>query len=187
MFPQHDKQVCQHRQHRRGTGAGDSLQVPEENFGEGTARPEIITADAQFSLPFTLASQPLRVTSLVRAQWNQTPLVPQDRFAIGSRYTVRGFDGESVLSADRGWLLRNDLGWQPGQWGQELYLGVDYGQVSGPSSAGLLGTRLSGAALGVRGGYRQFAYDVFAGTPIERPDGFETASTSAGFSMSLSF
>ncbi len=173
--------------YRRGTGAGDSLQAPEENFGEGTARPEIITADAQFNLPFALASQPLRVTSLIRAQWNQTPLVPQDRFSIGSRYTVRGFDGESVLSADRGWLVRNDLGWQPGQWGQELYLGVDYGQVSGPSSAMLLGTRLSGAAIGLRGGYRQFAYDVFAGTPIERPEGFETASTSAGFSMSLSF
>ncbi|WP_301102652.1 ShlB/FhaC/HecB family hemolysin secretion/activation protein [Propionivibrio sp.] len=26
--------------------------------------------------------------------------MPQDRFSIGGRYTVRGFDGESVLMAD---------------------------------------------------------------------------------------
>ena len=38
----------------------------------------------------------------------------QDRFAIGGRYTVRGYDGEASLSAERGWLLRNDLSWAVG-------------------------------------------------------------------------
>lgn len=49
-------------------------------------------------------------SGLIRAQWNRTPLTPQDRFAIGGRYTVRGFDGETSLMGERGWLLRNDIG-----------------------------------------------------------------------------
>src|SRR3990167_7789682 len=169
--------------YRRGTGADDALPAPEELFDEGTSRSEIFTLDAGFNLPFALGGVPLLYGNRWRAQWNGTPLVPQDRFSIGGRYTVRGFDGESLLAADRGWLVRNDLGWQPGSNGQEIYLGLDYGEVSGPSSERLLGTALSGAVLGVRGGYKAMAYDLFAGRPITRPEGFSTAQNTAGFNL----
>src|SRR5690606_18647598 len=98
----------------------------------------------RFYLPFQLAEQVMRWNMLWRAQWNRTPLVPQDNFSIGGRYTVRGFDGESVLAADRGWLLRNELGWRPGASGQEIYLGIDYGEVSGDDTHNLPGTYLGG-------------------------------------------
>ncbi|MCL6484442.1 MAG: ShlB/FhaC/HecB family hemolysin secretion/activation protein, partial [Janthinobacterium lividum] len=97
-------------QYRRGTGAMDALAAPEEAFGDGTSRFKLILADAALSAPFTLAGQPLRYSGSWRMQHNRTPLVPQDRFAIGGRYTVRGYDGESSLSAERGWLLRNEVG-----------------------------------------------------------------------------
>ena len=71
--------------YRHGTGAFNSMRAPEENFGEGTSRPEIIMADAQLNVPFKIASQNMRYNASWRAQWNRTPLVPQDRFAIGSR------------------------------------------------------------------------------------------------------
>jgi len=173
--------------YRRGTGAFNALPAPEESFDEGTSRPQIITADAQLSAPFTVGEQQVRYTATWRAQWNGTPLVPQDRFAIGGRYTVRGFDGESQLSADSGWLIRNDLGFALGQTGQELYLGVDYGQVSGPSSKNLVGTALSGAVVGLRGNVRGLSYDVFVGAPLSKPSGFQTSSSVAGFSLNLSF
>ena len=173
--------------YRRGTGAMEALHAPEENFDEGTSRPKLVTFDGQLSLPFSLGEQRLRYSSAWRAQWNRTPLVPQDRFSIGGRYTVRGFDGESVLSSDRGWIVRNDLGIAIGQNGQELYLGVDYGEVSGPSSDTLIGKRLAGAALGLRGSYKNFSYDVFVGKPLKKPDGFETKSTVAGFNVNWSF
>jgi hemolysin activation/secretion protein len=168
--------------YRRGTGAYDAIPAPEENFNEGTARPKIVTADASFVLPFGLGSQLFRYSATYRAQWNSTPLVPQDRFSIGGRYSVRGFDGEVTLSAERGWLLRNDLGLALGDTGQELYLGFDYGHVGGSSAEFLLGTHLAGAVLGLRGGYKGFHYDVFAGTPISKPDGFE-AGRSVGFNL----
>ena len=121
--------------YRRGTGAFGSLPAPEEMFGEGTSRMRIFTADVSLNAPFQLADQRLRYSALWRAQWNRTPLTPQDRFAIGGRYTVRGFDGEMNLMGERGWLLRNDIGWaiptSSGPSGAELYVGIDHGEVGG--------------------------------------------------------
>ncbi len=169
--------------YRQGTGAFDSLPAPEEAFGEGTSRMRIVTADARFGVPFRLGAQSLRYGAALRAQWQRTPLVPQDRFAIGGRYTVRGFDGETLLSADRGWLIRNDLGLNLGGSGTELYLGLDYGEVGGPSSRLLPGTRLAGAVVGWRGQFERLNFDVFAGTPVSRPDGFRSPSTVLGFNL----
>lgn len=173
--------------YRRGTGARDALPAPEEAFGEGVSRPQILSAETQLVLPFTLGGQSLRYSGNWRAQWNRTPLVPQDRFAIGGRYTVRGFDGESLLSAERGWLIRNDVGVALGASGTELYLGLDYGKVGGPSSGLLLGTHLAGGVAGWRGQYRQLNFDTFIGKPIDKPDGFRTAATISGFNFNWSF
>lgn len=172
---------------RRGTGAFAALHAPEEAFDEGTARPRILSANSQLSVPFKLGEQRLRYSGHWRAQWNKTPLVPQDRFSIGGRYTVRGFDGESVLLAERGWLVRNDLGLALGDSGQELYAGVDLGRVGGRSAEQLIGKGLSGAVLGLRGGYRELSYEFFAGRPLYRPEGFKTARVTAGFNLTLSF
>ncbi len=173
--------------YRRGTGMLDALHAPEEALDEGTARPEIITADAALNLPFTLAGQQLRYNGNWRGQWNKSPLIPQDRFAIGGRYTVRGFDGESILSAERGWLIRNDLGLTLGNTGQEAYLGIDYGQVDGPSSDLLVGKHLAGAVLGLRGGYKGFYWDMFAGGSLDKPQGFKPAKGVAGFNLSWTY
>jgi len=173
--------------YRHGTGAFDALTAPEDAFGEGASRPKVWNADVSLSVPFQLAQQNLRYLGALRAQWNETPLVPQDRFAIGGRYSVRGFDGAMILSADRGWTLRNDVGLILGGSGQELYLGLDYGEVGGQSSQYLVGTKLAGTVLGLRGGILGGSYDIFVGQPIKKPDGFRTANTTAGFSLNWSY
>ncbi len=178
---------------RQGTGAWGALHAPEEPFGEGTARPRMVLADAALNHPFALGGQRLRFNAVWRAQRNRTPLVPQDRFAIGGRHTVRGFDGESVLSAERGWLLRNDLGWALGDSGQELYFGIDHGRVGGASADLLVGRKLTGAVFGLRGGVSgiggmsSFNYDLFVGQPVKKPEGFKTARTTAGFNLNWTF
>jgi hemolysin activation/secretion protein len=173
--------------HKRGTGAFSAIPAPEEGFDEGTSRMRISTLDVNLSAPFSLGSQKLRYGGTLKVQRNGTLLTPQDRFAIGGRYTVRGFDGESSLSAERGWTVRNDLGWSLGDSGQEAYVGLDYGSLSGPTTEFLVGRHLSGAVLGVRGNVKQLNYDVFIGKPISQPEYFRTASVTAGFSLSASF
>jgi hemolysin activation/secretion protein len=173
--------------YRHGTGAFSSLPAPEEATGEGTSRPSIVHAGVQLNLPFALASQRWRYVGSFRRQWARTALVPQDRFSIGGVYTVRGFDGENVLTADSGWLMRNDLGLALGASGQEVYLGIDYGQVTGPHSQDLIGTRLCGAVLGLRGFTKGMSYDMFWGLPLSKPTGFQTASSTVGLSVNWSF
>lgn len=172
--------------YRRGTGAFNALPAPEEAFGEGTSRLKLMTADLRLTVPFQVAQQQLRYTGSWRAQWNRTPLVPQDRFAIGGRYTVRGFDGEVSLSGERGWLLRNDIALSLGGR-REAYVGVDYGHVSGPSAQWQLGDYLAGAVLGLRGAAGHASWELFVGAPVREPDGFPSAYTTTGFNLGWSY
>ncbi|WP_185868043.1 ShlB/FhaC/HecB family hemolysin secretion/activation protein [Variovorax sp. DXTD-1] len=172
---------------KHGTGGFGSIAAPEEEFGEGTSRMKLYTAEVSLNAPFKLGAQKLRYSGLIRAQWNRTPLTPQDRFSIGGRYTVRGFDGETSLMGERGWLIRNDVGWAMGQSGAELYVGADYGHVGGRSTADLLGRSLAGAVVGVRGQWSKLSYDFFVGAPISKPEGYRTAKTTFGFNLNASF
>ncbi|ANJ68358.1 hypothetical protein A9404_07900 [Halothiobacillus diazotrophicus] len=172
--------------YRWGTGARGAIPAPESAFGEGTAKPRIETAALALNVPFEWGAEQLRYRTEMQAQWSQTVLIPQDRFAIGGRYTVRGFSGESLLSAEHGLLIRNDLGLVLGPYG-ELYIGVDYGQVSGPSARWLPGKRLAGGVLGVRGGFKGLSYDVFAGHAIAKPAGFPADGMVAGFRLGWTF
>ncbi|ADU38104.1 ShlB/FhaC/HecB family hemolysin secretion/activation protein [Variovorax paradoxus] len=173
--------------YKRGTGGFGSRVAPEEEFGEGTSRLKLYTADVTLNAPFKLGEQKLRYSGLIRAQWNRTPLTPQDRFAIGGRYTVRGFDGETSLLGERGMLIRNDIGWAMGQSGAELYAGMDYGHVGGRSTVDLLGRSLAGAVVGVRGQWSRLSYDFFVGAPIRKPEGYRTAKVTLGFNLNVSF
>ncbi|RUS67728.1 Hemolysin transporter protein ShlB [Saezia sanguinis] len=178
--------------YRRGTGANRAIRAPEEAYGGGTSRMEIINLNATLSAPVQIANQSFRYFGTLRSQWNGTPLTSQDQFSIGGRYTVRGFDGRVNLMGDRGWLIRNDFGWIVPNTNHELYLGVDYGEVSGPATQYQVGRSLSGAVIGLRGSiattqYGYFSYDVFTGTWLKKPSGFEASKYVAGFNLNLAF
>ncbi|MEB0141180.1 MULTISPECIES: ShlB/FhaC/HecB family hemolysin secretion/activation protein [unclassified Undibacterium] len=181
--------------YRHGTGARGALSAPEENFGNGTSRMQMLTADLQLSMPFMLKApwgqQALQYLVNFRGQNNYTPLTPQDRFSIGSRYSVRGFDGAQSLLSDSGWFIQNNLIVPLGQSGQSAYLGLDYGAVSGQSAALLIGKKLAGMVLGVRGevgtAVGRFNYDVFVGQAIYKPEGYITSPVTAGFNLNWSY
>lgn len=173
--------------YKRGTGAHGALRAPEEAFDEGTSRMQILTASVELNAPFMLGQQPWRFNSLWRAQWNQTPLVQQDKFSIGGRYTVRGFDGELTLSGERGWLWRNELAWNVMNKGQEWYLGVDTGLVRSSQEELQVGNRLTGGVVGLRGQLFGLNYDYFIGTPLQKPQGFRASHITTGFSVSYRF
>lgn len=171
---------------RRGTGALGALRAPEEASHNGSARSGILLGDAAITIPFALGEQPWRIYSSVRSQWSPNALTPQERMAIAGRYTVRGFDGEQMLSGERGLLWRNEIAWNLFSRGHELYLAADYGRVDGPGTRYLVGHQLAGSALGVRGAlWGRFSYDLFAGVPLYKPEGFHTSGATAGFSVSL--
>lgn len=173
--------------YRRGTGALGAIRAPEEEFGEGTSHFRIVHADFHLNIPFQLGEQPLRYSLYGRMQREQSRLLPQERFSIGGRHTVRGFDGESSLMGERGLLLRNELSIPLGQSKQEVYLGLDAGRVDGHTTRYLRGRDLAGAALGIRGVLWEVHYEFFAGVPLHKPDNFKTADAAAGFNFRYTF
>lgn len=136
---------------QRGTRWFGAQPAPEEIFGEATALSKILQMNASFNLPFTLAEQPFSYSFRYQRQLSNTPLTPQEQFAIGNRWTVRGFDGERTLNASNGWYIRNDLAWRTPLPEQELYLGMDYGEVGGAGSEYLVGRHLAGGLVGDSG------------------------------------
>ena len=173
--------------YKRGTGGNKSLPAPEEAFGEGTSRMQIFTAGVDFTYPFTIGKQPFRFNTSWNGQWNGTPLTQQDKFSIGGRYTVRGFDGELSLSGEKGWLWRNELGWNIANKGHELYLGIDRGKVHSSQEELQIGDSLMGGAIGLRGKLWGINYDYFVGVPIKKPEGFRTSHVTTGFNVSYRF
>ena len=172
--------------YQRGTGAMHALKAPEAVLGQGKSRPMIWSADVNFVQPFQFAKQPLQYRLNWRGQRTPSVLSPQDRFSIGGRYSVRGFDGEYSLAGDNGHLLQQELGWSGVIPNSQLYTGLDQGWISGPSAKNNAGQYLSGMVLGLRTYYKGVALDAFAGHGIQAPRGFEKGFNS-GFSLSWSY
>jgi len=180
--------------YQRGTRWVGALPAWEESYQDSTyatALSKILTWQAGLTTPFALGNQRLSYNIQYRRQMSNTPLTPQDEFAIGNRWTVRGFDGERTLSASRGWTVQNTLAWQTPLPAQELYLGADYGEVGGNSASqgGPLGRHLAGGVIGLRGAITpaSLSYDFFAGIPLSKPDGFKTDPVTYGFSVNWNY
>ncbi|WP_201447137.1 ShlB/FhaC/HecB family hemolysin secretion/activation protein [Burkholderia gladioli] len=170
--------------YRQGIGALGARDDSLAADGGPTYRYRMTVLDANLSVPFAIARQPFRYVTTFHGQYTGNTLYYIDDLTIGSRYTVRGFDGETMLAASRGFYWRNELQAPIGQSGQAIYVGLDYGRVWGPQPILLVGTQLAGAVIGVKGSvatrFGAYGYDLFAGTPVYRPSGFPTARITVG-------
>lgn len=162
---------------------------PRASDDYATALAKILTFSTALTTPFSVGAQTFQHRIEYRRQLSDTPLTPQDQFSIGGRYTVRGFDGERTLSSDSGWTVKNTLTWQTPIPNQALYVGVDYGHVSGHNTQWLIGRRLAGAAVGLQGAISPLnvSYDVSVGTPLSKPDGFKTDNATLAFSLNWAY
>lgn len=171
--------------YQHGTRWFGAQPAPEELTNEATALNKIIHFSTTLAVPFTLFNQSFNYSTQYKRQLAKTSLTAQDRFSIGGRWSVRGFDGELNLSADNGWAIRNDLSWFMPLNGRQFYLGADYGEVNGGHSNYLIGKHLAGGVIGMRGLIPKINlyYDLFIGRPFSKPDGFKTSTKTTGFNL----
>jgi hemolysin activation/secretion protein len=140
--------------------------------------------DATLSIPFELVKQPLKYSATLHAQYSDSPLYSTEWIAIGNRWTVRGFDGEYSLAAEKGWYLRNELETPLFSTNQSAYAALDAGRVFGANQPNLIGNDLAGAAIGMRGNlFKGAYYDAFVSCVLYKPQGFNTSEAAAGFSL----
>jgi len=167
-------------------GAGVRASLPQLSNAPGyvyaephwDGRSTLLLANAGLYLPFKGAGQSLAYQANGQLQHAKTAMVPADYFTLGSRYAVRGFDGQMTLAAENGWSWRNELSLKLGARAQQLYAGLDAGRVSGPSAQSLSGRMLVGAVAGWRGRiglpYMKASYDFSAGWPLKKPHVLKT-------------
>jgi hemolysin activation/secretion protein len=124
--------------------------------------------------PFSVAGVDAEFSTHISGQRAQNTLYGSEQILIGGIYSVRGFSVNS-LSGDHGWYSRNEIALRPvlplaGQaLPLRLYAGVDVGAVSN-RAADAPGGRLTGAVLGISGGWNRLTFDVFHARPLSQPD-----------------
>ncbi|WP_329742896.1 ShlB/FhaC/HecB family hemolysin secretion/activation protein [Dyella sp. A6] len=148
--------------------------------GGPTHRYGFATLDASLSTPFLMISTPWVWLSELHVQATGDHLYAEDDLTLGGRYTVRGYDGNTVLAGRHGYYWRNTLNLPIGSTGAQLYGGMDVGHVGGDSISGYASHSLSGAVLGVRGSRWGLSWDLFAGWPLQAPRGFPVRRPTAG-------
>lgn len=179
--------------YRRGVGAFNSLAAPEEEitdiFGnplpvEGYSRAPLWSADLRINYPFNLFNQAAQYRINWKGQYTPKVLVPQDRLYIGGRYSVRGFDGEIMLSGDNGHFLQQEININT-PLNSQVYLGIDHGWVTGKHS--IAGQRyLAGGVTGIRSYYQGLYLDAFVGHGLVTPQSIKKEFIT-GFSLNYSF
>lgn len=164
---------------QRGTAAFNAIIPAETLFNEGFIRTPIFRGNLQFNKPLQIKQQQLNYQAQFKAQYAHQPLVPSERFSIGGRYSVRGFDGERSLSGDIGASLRQEWAWTLPKASQnnahQFYFGVDAGWVKMKRKEQerlLAGHHLIGSAIGLKGQYKKVNYDLFTSYPIFQPKYF---------------
>lgn len=144
-----------------------------------TTRPNIWHGNAELNVPIHYLNNTFSYST--RLQWQTTPktALSIDQFSIGNRYSVRGFDGNIILQSESGYSLRNELrmngfGVMNDQLYLAPYLALDIGHIWGPSVHDSPFTTLAGAAIGLRAQGKFLSADFALGTPLYKPNDFET-------------
>ncbi|WP_371368278.1 hypothetical protein SRRS_19160 [Sporomusa rhizae] len=152
--------------------------------GQPTTKYEMYLLDLNLDIPLKIGKLQSAYSLNIRGQQTNDFIYGSEFFSIGGQYTVRGFDGEQTLSAENGFIIRNEIK-LPVNRHSQIYAALDYGRVQGASTEYLLGTELLGSAVGVRGKMKDIQYDVFVGWPLKKPDGFKTANQAYGFQITM--
>ena len=152
-----------------------------------TYRYSLQSIDATLVSPFHIADQPLTYIGTLRGQTTHSRLYLSEQISIGNRYTVRGFDGELTLASERGFFMRNELNMPLARSAQSAYLGIDFGKVYGQSVKDLIGDKLAGATVGLRGGWGGMTYDIFNSWPLYKPKQLHTATPAVGIRLTYQY
>lgn len=174
-------------QYQKGTGAFSAIQAPESFISEAESQPSIWEARLNLRSPFYISDASYQYNLQWRGQYSPQILIPQDRFSIGGRYTLKGSSEEQSLSGEKGMLLQQEIARilpLPNQMTLMPYITVDQGWVDGDSTQFLAGKYLVSTSLGARLYASNISVDGFIGKSLQAPDSFDE-DTVGGFRVTV--
>lgn len=147
---------------------------------------KLLSLDINASKPFKLGELPIDWSGDFHYQRFLGLPLSAEEASIGGRGSVRGFN--AGISAERGWNIKNDFSTPLLQTGYNLYLGWDYGRVSGPSADSFVYKALAGTTLGIKGAlFKVINVDASFSKATLRPYTIEDPGYIFTFTMSSSF
>ncbi|MGO2304538.1 MAG: ShlB/FhaC/HecB family hemolysin secretion/activation protein [Providencia sp.] len=154
-------------------------------YGDVSTLGRVITFDASGMIPIVFDNFVMSYNPQLFLQYSRDRLTIQDQFSLGNRWTVRGFDEEFSLIGDKGFYFRNEFNFYFPGISIYPYYAIDYGRIIGDIyPIGLYSDdQLIGTSIGMRGNINIFSYDLFLGTPLYKPDEYETSSVNAGLNV----
>lgn len=154
-------------------------------YGDVSKMGWIITIDVNAVIPFSFDNFVMSYNPQVFIQYTPDNLTIQDQFSLGNRWTVRGFDEEYSLIGDKGFYFRNEFNFYFPNVSIYPYYALDYGRIIGDIyPIGLYSNdQLLGSALGVRGNFNIFNYDLFIAVPLYKPAEYETSDLNIGLNV----
>ncbi|MBX9870028.1 MAG: ShlB/FhaC/HecB family hemolysin secretion/activation protein [Burkholderiaceae bacterium] len=155
-----------------------------------TLRPRIVSFSGGLHQPFVLDGRNIQWSTNVRGQYTKDATLSIDQISIGSVGSVRGFDGDNVLLAESGLIVRNELSTPLALFAgvnSTVFAGFDFGKVSGPSRATLVGSSLAGLVFGVRGEWHRVLFDISVGSPVYKPARFRSQRLNPYLSITYAF
>lgn len=154
-------------------------------YGDVSKMGRIITIDVNAVIPFSFDNFVMSYNPQVFIQYTPDNLTIQDQFSLGNRWTVRGFDEEYSLIGDKGFYFRNEFNFYFPNVSIYPYYALDYGRIIGDIyPIGLYSNdQLLGSALGVRGNFNIFNYDLFIAVPLYKPTEYETSDLNIGLNV----
>jgi len=174
-------------QYQRGTGAFSAIAAPESFISEAESQPSILEAQLNLRSPFYISDASYQYNVQWRGQYSPDILIPQDRFSIGGRYTLKGSSEEQSLSGEKGMLLQQEIARilpLPNQMTLMPYVTIDQGWVDGDSTQFLAGKYLVSSSLGARLYASNISIDGFVGKSLQSPDSFNK-DTVGGFRVTV--
>ena len=168
-----------------------SLDTPRNQFSK-------VTYSGSFYRPFQVQETDFSWSTRFSGQWAPHTLYSAERVSIGSRYTVRGFNDDS-LSGDIGGYVRNELALNvpPEKWKHPLaadwlgtlqvYAGYDAGYIRHDPKEDEEQGSLQGAVIGLRTSGGRLLLDLGVSRPLAAPAFLERDSLEFYTSIKYAF
>jgi hemolysin activation/secretion protein len=165
----------------------------KDEDGAVTSSPQAQGSKFRYSggvtVPFDVLGQDMTFSSQLSGQFALVPLYGSEQLTLGSFYTVRGFNRNS-LSGDRALYVRNEISTSLPTFSflditPRPFIGFDMGRIEQFKTAN--DAELSGAALGVRFAGKYVSGELSAAKSIAVPTSIEREPVQFSATMTISF
>lgn len=149
----------------KGGGAFKALPLPERFYSEVDSRPLIWRTDISYRFPFQVGVHNFGYRMHLEAQYSEDNLGFNDKFTMGDRSAVRGFDGRRLLSTNQGVIFGQEVFYRLNKSNpHQIYMAVDRGILRDDINTS--NHHAMGGVLGYRFSRKRMNFDGYVGFPI---------------------